>query len=137
MNGESNLVINENAIEDNQPEEKSCNEMKTMKQIVLGLLLIIAMLLGCFYMQHQIYEQETQEAYLMSVVVNLLEDRLLLEYGVLPRHVGLGNLRSAWIDNPCYETIKPYYQALDKLLNELENGKNPFESTIIGDPLPV
>ena len=137
MNGESKLVINENAIEDNQPEEKSCNETKTMKQIVLALLLILAMLLGCFYIQHQIYEQETQEAYLMSVIVNLLEDRLLLEYGVLPRHVGLGDLRDAWIDNPCYETIKPYYQALDKLLNEFESGTNPFESTIIGDPLPV
>ena len=44
----------------------------------------------------------------------------------LPRYFRyLGDLRDAWIDNPCYETANTYTDALSEVIDKLEQKTTP------------
>jgi hypothetical protein len=60
--------------------------------------------------QYSICLQE--EAFVLSLNINVLEENLLLEYGLFPEDVGLDELRSEWYFNPCYETAMEYFDGL-------------------------
>lgn len=96
---------------------------KTVPWYLLIIVMMAIMLIMNAAQMHQ-YKQysETleQQAYVLSVSINLLEDNLLFKYQVLPQDIGFEDLRSAWIDNPCYETAKPYYDALKQALDYIE-----------------
>lgn len=93
-------------------------------RIVLAVLIII-MAAILLYQHHEYHEVVEHQAYVVSTAINVLEDRLLLKYGYLPKDVGLGELREAWINNPCYETSYSYYESLSDVLDYLDEGTVP------------
>lgn len=80
----------------------------------------------------QYSETLEQQAYVLSVSINLLEDTLLFNYKILPEDIGFEELRSTWISNPCYETAMPYYEALRQAVDHFENN---YESTPNLEPI--
>ena len=90
----------------------------------LLIIVMMATLLITNAVQLKQYKQYSEtlekQAHLLSVSINLLEDNLLFTYKVLPQDIGFEDLRSAWIKNPCYETAKPYYDALKQTLDYIE-----------------
>lgn len=89
---------------------------------LIVLMMAIMFVMNAFQLRQ--YKQYSaaleQQAYVISVSINLLEDNLLFKYQVLPQDIGFEDLRSAWIDNPCYETAKAYYDALREALEYIE-----------------
>lgn len=96
---------------------------KTVPWYLLIIIMMAIMLITNAAQMRQ-YKQYAdtleQQAYVLSVSINLLEENLLFKYQVLPQDIGFEDLRSAWIDNPCYETAKPYYDALKQALDYIE-----------------
>lgn len=80
----------------------------------------------------QYSETLEQQAYVLSVSINLLEDTLLFNYKILPEDIGFEELRSTWISTPCYETAMPYYKALKQAVDHFENN---YESTPNLEPI--
>ena len=120
-------------------QANSDNARPSSRKGVPLYLLIIAMMAIMLIMnaieirQYKQYSEAVeQQAYVLSVSINLLEDTLLFNYHVLPEDIGFEDLRSAWIDNPCYETAMPYYEALKTALDYFENGS---ESTPTLEPI--
>lgn len=100
---------------------------------IIGMLAIMLVMTALEIHQYKQYSEAVeQQAYVLSVSINLLEDTLLFNYQVLPEDIGFEDLRSAWIDNPCYETAMPYYEALKTALDYFENGS---ESTPTLEPI--
>lgn len=97
------------------------------KFLLLMLIVITVFMALLMWQNNQKNELEKQEAYLVSMMINLQEDNLLLEYGFLPNEVGLGELRAAWISNPCYETAHAYNDALQALLDYLSGDSKKHE----------
>lgn len=98
----------------------------SLEKFVIGLLILIIVFMAMFMWQHdQNRKLETEEAYLISMMINLQEDNLLLGYGLFPSDVGLEKLQSTWINNPCYDTAYEYSEALGIVLEELSGGKVP------------
>lgn len=94
--------------------------------VIIGLLLIMLLTSWVQLHQYRVYSDAVeQEAYLLSVTINLLEDNLLIQYGIFPEEVGLDNLRSAWISNPCYETAIAYYEALSDFFEHFDQYTEP------------
>ena len=123
---------------DNSSSEQNCCCEEQTPSIKKGMplsLLIIAMLLIMLAMNaiemHQ-YKQYSEvvehEAYVLSVSINLLEDNLLFNYGLLPEDLGFGELREAWLSNACYETAMSYYEALREAWEYFEDDTGKFES---------
>lgn len=111
---------------DSVPNNSGSANSYRKKSIPWYLLIIIMMatMLVMNAVQMRQYKQysETieQQAYVLSVSINLLEENLLFKYQVLPQDIGFEELRSAWINNPSYETAKPYYDALKQALDYIE-----------------
>ena len=70
---------------------------RTLKVVVVCLILCCIMMVGILHTQYQISEQQEKEICLMAAIVDLWEDRLFLLYGKFPEEVGFGELRDAWI----------------------------------------
>lgn len=104
-------------------------QLKSYRWSFLVATLIIILLFACIFQQKILANQTEKEAYLLSVVVTEYEDVLLFKYSITPNQIGLGNYREAWINNPCYETILPYYTKLSEILELLEEGIFPNEPT--------
>jgi len=84
---------------------------------------------------HQ-YKQYTevveQEAYVLSVSISLLEDCLLMNYGIYPEDYyyfdeNIYYLRDAWISDANYDTAHEYYEALSQLYEFFESDIEPIE----------
>lgn len=100
---------------------------RTLKVVVVCLILCCIMMVGILHTQYQISEQQEKELCLMAAIVDLWEDRLFLLYGKFPEEVGFGELKDAWIDNPCYDTLSPYYNALKEFFEAQEgDGDTPI-----------
>lgn len=97
------------------------------KFLVIMLTVITVFMALIMWQNNQKNELEKQEAYLVSVMINLQEENLLLEYGFLPSDVGLGEIRSAWVENPCYETAHAYSDALEAVLDYLSGESKTHE----------
>lgn len=97
------------------------------KFLIAMLIMITVFMALLMWQNNQKNELEKQEAYLVSVMINLQEENLLLEYGFLPRDVGLGEIRSAWVENPCYETAHTYSDALKAVLDYLSGESKTHE----------
>ena len=95
--------------------------------------------MGISYLKqvNKLNELKVQEAYAICSLIDAQEDHLLLKYQVLPEHVGLGTLRDAWKDNPCYETSITYSDALDKVIKQLEENQKPFVPENLGTEVKV
>ena len=98
---------------------------------IIALLLTIILLMSIFiYFEHQKSELAEQEAYLLSALITLQEDNLFLAYGLLPKDIGLQELKDAWTDSPCYETATKYSNALRTVLEKLEESSLPPASQV-------
>ena len=97
------------------------------KFLVIMLTVITVFMALIMWQNNQKNELEKQEAYLVPVMINLQEENLLLEYGFLPSDVGLGEIRSAWVANPCYETAHVYSDALEAVLDYLSGDSKTHE----------
>lgn len=97
------------------------------KFLIVMFIMITVFMALLMWQNNQKNELEKQEAYLVSVMINLQEENLLLEYGFLPRDVGLGEIRSAWVENPCYETAHAYSDALEAVLDYLSGESKTHE----------
>ena len=98
-------------------------KIRNLRFAVVCLILCCIMMLGNVRLEHQISTQQEKEVCLMAVVVDLLEDRLFLLYGKFPEELGFGELRDAWIDDPCKETLEPYYNALEDFFKDIEGNE--------------
>lgn len=92
--------------------------------VMLAIMLIINAIQSYQYKEYA--EVIEKEAYVISVSINLLEDTLMFKHGILPEDIGLEELRSAWISDPCYETAISYYTALKDALEYFENTSIPL-----------
>lgn len=97
------------------------------KFLIAMFIMITVFMALLMWQNNQKNKLEKQEAYLISVMINLQEENLLLEYGFLPRDVGLGEIRSAWVENPCYETARAYSDALKVVLDYLSGESKTYE----------
>lgn len=97
------------------------------KFLIAMFIMITVFMALLMWQNNQKNKLEKQEAYLISVMINLQEENLLLEYGFLPRDVGLGEIRSAWVENPCYETARAYSDALKVVLDYLSGESKTHE----------
>lgn len=116
------------------------SQLKSTRWNFFFTALALILLIACMFQQKILADQTEKEAYLLSVVVTEYEDILLFKYGTTPNHIGLGEYRDAWINNPCYETIFPYYTKLSEVVDMLEEGIFPDEPTndgITGEMLTV
>lgn len=104
---------------------------------IIAMVICAFLAIGYLNQQKELYELQTHEAYLISSLIDSQENSLLLKYQLFPEQVGLGELRSAWKDNPCYETSHAYSDALSKVLEYLENGQTPFTPTDLGSGVQV
>lgn len=95
----------------------------TSKHVVVFLLIIIAFMAVYMGQLKQKYELEKEEAYVLSVLINAQENHLRLKYGVEPEDVGLGELRDAWAYNPNQETAQAYSDALQMVIDILNEDK--------------
>lgn len=115
--------------DDNSSQPSSRNKGIPWYWLIIGALLIMLVMNVIEVHQYKQYSAAVeQEAYVLSVSINLLEDTLLFNYRVLPQDIGFEELRSAWISNPCYETAMPYYEALKSALDYLDNTSEPTET---------
>lgn len=136
MTGEFNSI-------NTYPEENEVLELKQRLKrahwnILLTSLIIVFMLL-CMFQQKNLAEKQQEEAYLVSLVVAEYEDILFFKYQLRPEHIGLEEYRNAWVNNPCDETIFPYYEKLAEIMELLENGtfpENSYNNELSEDPLP-
>lgn len=126
---------NENNGETTPPSLVS--DRKFLTFFIIAMVISAFLAIGYLNQQKQLYELQTQEAYLISSLINSQEDSLLLKYKLFPEEVGLGELREAWKDNPCYKTSCAYSDALSKVLEYLEKGKTPFVPTELGSGVQV
>lgn len=124
--------------------ETECNEANQCKQtaisqkhIIAFLLLIIVMMSGLMLLQNQKAKLKEHEAYVLSVLIDLQEDHLFLKYGVRPNEIGLEDLRSEWVDNPCYETAINYSDALSLVIESFEGSKDSEEPPLVTGFLKV
>ena len=97
------------------------------KFLIAMFIMITVFMALLMWQNNQKNKLEKKEAYLVSVMINLQEENLLLEYGFLPRDVGLGEIRSAWVENPCYETARAYSDALKVVLDYLSGESKTHE----------
>lgn len=105
----------------NEVENTSIKKGLPFYVVIIGMLLIMLVMNVIEMHQYQEYcATVEQEAYVLSVGINLLEDNLLFGYGFTPQDLGLGELRKAWISNACYETAMPYYEALKEVWDYFE-----------------
>ena len=107
--------------------------------IFLAISIAISIFMGISYLKqvNKLNELKVQEAYTICSLIDAQEDHLLLKYQVLPEHVGLGTLRDAWKDNPCYETSITYSDALYKVIKQLEENQKPFVPGNLGTEVKV
>lgn len=96
--------------------------------VIAMLLATIAINIFQMYQYKQYCQAVTEEAYVVSVSINLLEDSLLFNYGIFPEEIGLGDLREAWISNPCYDTAMNYYQSLFEVYEHFEENAEPSQA---------
>ena len=101
----------------------------------VGMILILLMMSFIqIYQYKQLGEALEQNAYTLSVSINLMEDNLLLKHGFFPKDIGFDDLRSAWISTPCYETAITYHDALQNALEYLDKCLEPINNY---NPIPV
>lgn len=93
--------------------------------VILSVMLITSIIQIYQYKQYSNIVE--QKAYMLSVTINLLEDNLMMKYGAFPQEIGFEKLRSAWIDNPCYETALAYYEALSSFFEYYDNYLEPAQ----------
>lgn len=103
--------------------------------IIVMLVLMLIMSSIQVYQYREYGKALEKEAYVVSVAINLLEDNLMFKYGVLPEDLGFEKLRSAWIEDPCYETSMAYYNALNDALDFFEHDND--KPTFTSEPLKV
>ena len=140
MTGElnRNQVSQESFLENEELLDLKKRLKSTRCHLFLALL-IVAALIVCLFQQNSLAKVKEEEAYLLSLVVSEYEDILFFKYQILPEHIGLGEYKNAWTNNPCYDTIFPYYEKLSEAVNQLENGDlpdNSFNESILETPMP-
>lgn len=100
--------------------------------LIIGLL-IMQIMSGIQMHQYKQYtEVVEQEAYVLSVSISLLEDCLLMNYGIYPEDYyyfdeNIYYLRDAWISDATYDTAHKYYEALSQLYEFFESDIEPIE----------
>lgn len=112
----------------NAPAPNNSGSASSYRKKIIPWYLLIIIMMSCMLIMNALhmhqYKQYSEtiehQAYVLSVSINLLEDNLLFNYQVLPQDIGFEDLRSAWINDPCYETAKPYYDALKQALDYIE-----------------
>ena len=126
-------------VTENEEIQNLRKRLKSSHWNLFLVLLIVVSLAICMFQQNSLAKAKEKEAYLVSLVVTEYEDILLFKYQMLPEHIGLGEYREAWVNNPCYDTIFPYYEKLSEAVEQLENGTSPdsfFNERLMGSPLP-
>ena len=108
-------------IEVSKPK-KSYWDFFTWKNIFIICLVMAVISTSITALQYKKYgEIIAEEAYVISVSINLMEENMLLKYEVFPQEIeSLAELRTTWIDNPCHETAMAYYDALKDALDYIE-----------------
>jgi hypothetical protein len=148
-NREEDTTMKKSVIDFNEAREnlqkvkqKSEQEMETQdynvkkKTIRLSTAIIILLtmaLLFCIITMHQknvLNDINVQHAYTICSLIDSQEEHLFLKYHILPDQVGLGTLRDAWKENPCYETAITYSDALGAAIERLKTPLVPDESGI-------
>ena len=102
--------------------KKSIWDFLTWKNIIIICLVMAVISVSITALQYKKYgEIIAEEAYVVSVSINLMEENMLLKYEIFPQEIeSLAELRTAWIDNPCHETAMNYYNALNEALDSIE-----------------
>lgn len=102
----------------------------TRKVCVFFLLVALVMAGLTAYQLYKTDKVKEEHAYVSAALISLQEEHLMLKYGVFPADVGLGALRDAWIDNPCYETTIAYCDGLTRVIEALEDADNPYKQNL-------
>ena len=105
----------------------------SLQTFLIIVLLVMQLMSGLQMHQYKQYaEVVEQEAYVLSVSITLLEDCLLMEYGIYPEDYyffdeNIYYLRDAWISDANYETAHEYYEALSYLYEFFQGDVEPIE----------
>ena len=106
----------------------------SLQTFLIVVLLIMQLMSGLQMRQYKQYaEVVEQEAYVLSVSISLLEDCLLINYGLYPEDYlyfdeNIYYLRNAWISDANYDTAHEYYEALSELYEFFEGDIEPIEN---------
>lgn len=129
--------MDKNLVAANEPDnmmQDNSGTVKTVsaKHVCIFLVVVILMMGVLMVQQYQHTKIKEEHAYASAALICLQEEHLLLKYGLIPSQVGLGDLRDAWIDNPCYETANTYTDALSEVIDKLEQKTTPqkFDTVI-------
>ncbi len=130
--------------EQNTPAEPVDHAYKGLVADRKFLIFFVISMVVCFFMvgsyinqQKKLCELQIQEAYMTCSLIDAQEEHLLLKYQLLPEQVGLGELRNAWKDNPCYETSHAYSDALTLVIDALRKNETPFVPENLGTGVKV
>lgn len=115
--------FDQSTVPQSEPRLKGTISWQTF--IIIILLIMHLMNVVQTYQYKQYSKVVTQEAYVLSVSINLLEDCLLMNYGLFPEDFAyfdenIAYLRDAWISDANRDTANAYYEALSNLYEFFE-----------------
>lgn len=122
---------------ENHGQSGLASDRRFLTFFIISMLICAILIVGYLHQQKQLNDLKIQEAYTICNLIDSQEEHLLLKYHVLPEHVGLGTLRDAWKDNPCYDTCITYSDALGDVIEQLENNQKPFVPEELGAEVKV
>ena len=100
------------------------------KMRVILLVVIILLAIAILYQCHQNAKAAERYAYVVSSAISQMEDYLYLKYDKRPSELGLEELQTAWLYNPCRQTAVPYYEALAEAMEYLSFENTPEATTV-------